>query len=50
MGSLNIQRLLGVEIDESEMDLVVTHGGDLLSSQARVVTVLSPRQEAAFII
>jgi len=35
-------------MEEGDMDLVATRGGDLLSFQARVVTVLSPRQEAAF--
>ncbi|PFH51544.1 hypothetical protein AMATHDRAFT_175162 [Amanita thiersii Skay4041] len=42
MGSVNIQHLLGVH---SEVDLVITHGGDLLELGSRVIGVISPRRK-----
>ncbi|KAJ3516436.1 hypothetical protein NLJ89_g1119 [Agrocybe chaxingu] len=45
IGSVNLQKLLGVDIDETQMDLVAARGGDLLSFESRVVAVLSPRQQ-----
>ncbi|KAG6832608.1 hypothetical protein H0H92_014444 [Tricholoma furcatifolium] len=42
LGSANIQKLLGVKIDEKRVELVVTRGGDLLDQSSEVVAVLSP--------
>ncbi|KAG6841875.1 hypothetical protein C0991_005605 [Blastosporella zonata] len=43
LGSVNVQKLLGVEAGAKNSDLVVTRGGDLLDVHSRVVAVLSPR-------
>ncbi|KAF9529384.1 carbohydrate esterase family 9 protein [Crepidotus variabilis] len=48
LGSTNVQRLLGVQIDEATVDLVATKGGDILSSSSRVAAILSPVREAVF--
>ncbi|KAF9450406.1 carbohydrate esterase family 9 protein [Macrolepiota fuliginosa MF-IS2] len=45
IGSVNIERLLGVERDSAGMDLVATRGGDLLDFGAEVVAIISPEQE-----
>ncbi|GLB37491.1 putative amidohydrolase family protein [Lyophyllum shimeji] len=44
IGSVNVQKLLGVEIPAEEEDLVVTRGGELLDVHSKVIGVLSPRQ------
>lgn len=44
MASSNIQKLLGVEKESANSDLVATWGGDLLSFEAKVVGVLSKRR------
>ncbi|KAG6891468.1 hypothetical protein C0992_006199 [Termitomyces sp. T32_za158] len=43
LGTVNVQRLLGVEVDAAKVDLVVTRGGDLLDLDSKVVAVVSPR-------
>ena len=45
MGSVNLQRLLGAEVNGEEMDLVATRGGDLLELNSKVVAVISPSQK-----
>jgi len=44
IGSVNVQKLLGVEIREEDADLVVTRGGELLDVHSKVIAVLSPRR------
>ncbi|KAI0630254.1 hypothetical protein C8Q77DRAFT_1137203 [Trametes polyzona] len=44
--STNVERLLGMDRDPKEQDLVATVGGDLLDFEGKVVAVISPRQEA----
>ncbi|THG99926.1 hypothetical protein EW026_g2506 [Hermanssonia centrifuga] len=44
LASSNVEKLLGVEIDPYESDLVATSGGDLLSFEGKVVAVISPRK------
>lgn len=44
IGSTNVLKLLGVEIDEMKVDMVATRGGDLLSLDGKVVAILSPAQ------
>ncbi|KAI9060293.1 composite domain of metallo-dependent hydrolase [Trametes sanguinea] len=42
--SSNVEKLLGLETDRTEHDLVATVGGDLLDFEGKVVAVISPRQ------
>ncbi|KAJ2974885.1 hypothetical protein NUW54_g11822 [Trametes sanguinea] len=42
--SSNVEKLLGLEADRTERDLVATVGGDLLDFEGKVVAVISPRQ------
>jgi hypothetical protein len=45
LGSVNIQKLLGVKAMYSEAsDLVATEGGDLLEMESKVVAIISPRR------
>lgn len=44
MGSTNILKLLGVKIDDGQIDLVATRGGDLFSMNHKVAAIVSPRQ------
>lgn len=46
IGSTNILRLLGVELNDANVDMVATRGGDLLSSNSKVAAILSPRRSA----
>ncbi|KAI0819971.1 hypothetical protein BC628DRAFT_1399702 [Trametes gibbosa] len=46
LASSNIEKLLGLEKDPLEQDLVATVGGDLLDFEGKVVAVISPRQGA----
>ncbi|KAI0329713.1 hypothetical protein GY45DRAFT_1361902 [Cubamyces sp. BRFM 1775] len=46
LASVNVERLLGIEIDPEDRDLVATVGGDLLDFEGKVVAVISPRQGA----
>jgi hypothetical protein len=46
IGSVNLQRLLGVEVKDGEMDLVATRGGDLLEISSEVVAVISPSRKS----
>lgn len=48
LGSVNVQKLLGVEVDDG--DLVATRGGELLDVQSKVVAVISPRGESLYVI
>lgn len=45
MGSINIEKLLGVSRSPERMDLVATRGGDLLNFGSEVVAVISPASE-----
>jgi len=49
LGSTNLLKLLGVKFDASEMDLVASKGGDLLSMQSKVVGIISPREDRVYI-
>lgn len=44
MASVNVAKLVGVQIDTYNSDLVATAGGDLLSFEGKVVAVISPRR------
>ncbi|KAI0769727.1 hypothetical protein BD413DRAFT_613748 [Trametes elegans] len=46
LASVNVEKLLGLELEPKEQDLVATVGGDLLDFAGKVVAVISPRQEA----
>ncbi|KAH9892482.1 hypothetical protein C8Q73DRAFT_732800 [Cubamyces lactineus] len=46
LASVNVERLLGLEIDPEDRDLVATVGGDLLDFEGKVAAVISPRQGA----
>lgn len=46
IGSVNLQKLLGAEVSSEDMDLVATHGGDLLEWSSKVVAVISPLQNS----
>lgn len=45
LGSVNLEKLLGAEVDD-DGDFVATKGGDLLEMTSRVVAVISPRRES----
>lgn len=44
MASFNVERLLGIENDGSDADIVATEGGELLSFEGKVVAVISGRR------
>ncbi|KAJ8496472.1 hypothetical protein ONZ51_g1109 [Trametes cubensis] len=44
LASVNVERLLGLEFDPEDRDLVATIGGDLLDFGGKVAAVISPRQ------
>ncbi|KAF5380445.1 hypothetical protein D9615_004477 [Tricholomella constricta] len=44
IGSVNVEKLLGVEVREEGGDLVATRGGELLDRESKVVGVLSARR------
>jgi len=44
MASFNVERLLGIENDGWDADIVVTEGGELLSFEGKVVGVISSRR------
>lgn len=50
IGSSNIRRLLGVEVGEHLTDLIVTRNGDLLSSESKVIAILSPQRDATILL
>lgn len=50
IGSVNLQRLLGVEVNDGEMDLVATRGGDLLELSSKVVAVISPLRKSVDLV
>jgi len=45
LGSVNVDKLLGVDRSPERMDLVATRGGDLLDFGSEVVAVISPASE-----
>ncbi|KDR75826.1 hypothetical protein GALMADRAFT_69126 [Galerina marginata CBS 339.88] len=45
IGSTNVLKLLGVDVEDAAIDLVATRGGDLLSFESKVAAILSPRQQ-----
>ncbi|RPD74182.1 hypothetical protein L226DRAFT_535646 [Lentinus tigrinus ALCF2SS1-7] len=44
LGSVNVEKLLGLELHDKERDLVATAGGDLLDYEGKVIAVISPRR------
>lgn len=44
MASFNVERLLGIENDGTDADIVATEGGELLSFEGKVVGVISSRR------
>jgi hypothetical protein len=46
---LNIEKLLGVEVQEDQVDLVATKGGDILEFGSRVLAVISQRDPAIYL-
>ncbi|KAI0743926.1 hypothetical protein C8Q80DRAFT_1184079 [Daedaleopsis nitida] len=44
LASVNVEKLLGIELDPREHDIVATIGGDLLDYEGKVVAVISPRR------
>jgi len=44
IGSVNLEKLLGLDVQAEETDMVATRGGDLLEMSAKVVAVVSPRR------
>ncbi|KAG6911114.1 hypothetical protein DXG01_003854 [Tephrocybe rancida] len=49
LGSVNLQKLLGVKADANKVDLVVTRGGGLLDVHSKVVAVVSPSRSTQFL-
>ncbi|KAK7472814.1 hypothetical protein VKT23_000921 [Stygiomarasmius scandens] len=44
IGSVNLEKLLGLDVQAEETDMVATRGGDLLELSAKVAAVVSPRR------
>jgi hypothetical protein len=44
LGSVNLEKLLGVPPSRSSGDLVVTRGGTLLDFEAKVIGIIAPRR------
>lgn len=44
LASVNVEKLLGVHIDDAQSDLVATRGGGLLDLSSKVVGIISPRR------
>ena len=44
LASVNVEKLLGVDVADAESDLIATHGGDPLEFSSKVVGVISPRR------
>ncbi|KAI0705003.1 hypothetical protein C8T65DRAFT_718924 [Cerioporus squamosus] len=44
LASVNVEKLLGLELAGEEQDLVATAGGDLLDYEGKVIAVISPRR------
>ena len=44
LASVNVEKLLGINVDGVHGDLVATRGGDLLGFDSKVVGVISPRR------
>ncbi|OAX43328.1 composite domain of metallo-dependent hydrolase [Rhizopogon vinicolor AM-OR11-026] len=44
LGSVNLEKLLGVQRSESSSDLVVTRGGTLLDLEAKIIGIIAPRR------
>ena len=44
MASINIEKLLGVDVEDAESDLIATYGGGPLEFSSKVVGVISPRR------
>jgi hypothetical protein len=49
IGSTNLLKLLGVEVDDAKVDLVASRGADPFGFDSKVVSVLSPRQNSIHI-
>ncbi|KAF9462476.1 carbohydrate esterase family 9 protein [Collybia nuda] len=50
IGSTNVEKLLGAEVEDESGDLVATQGGDLLETSSKVVAVISPVRQVVHII
>ncbi|TFK75384.1 carbohydrate esterase family 9 protein [Pluteus cervinus] len=48
LGSTNLEKLLGLDLRDEEVDLVVTEGGEILDMEARVVAVVSPMRKGVY--
>lgn len=46
IGSTNLLKLLGVELDDAKVDLVASRGVDPFGFDSKVVSVLSPKQNS----
>ncbi|KAH9935457.1 composite domain of metallo-dependent hydrolase [Fomitopsis serialis] len=44
LASVHVEKVLGVEVDDIESDLIATHGGDPLQLSSKVVGIISPRR------
>jgi hypothetical protein len=44
LGTVNVQRLLGLDVDAVDQDLIAVEGGDLMNMEGKVAAVLSPRR------
>ena len=45
LATVNVEKLLGLDTDAEERDLVATAGGDLLGYEGKVISVISPRRK-----
>lgn len=50
IGSANVEKLLGADIEDDYADLVATRGGDLLEMSSKVVAVISPARQLVHIM
>jgi hypothetical protein len=44
LGTTNVQRLLGLDVDAIDQDLIAVEGGNLMNMEGKVAAVLSPRR------
>ncbi|KAF8664356.1 hypothetical protein AX16_000728 [Volvariella volvacea WC 439] len=50
LASTNLNKLLGIKIDDATADMVATVGGDIMDMTAKVGAILSPRAEGVYLI
>jgi hypothetical protein len=50
LGTINVQKLLGLDSQATNSDLVATIGGDLMSFEGKVIAIIAPRRQLVEIL